>query len=664
MRFNLQTEKSKLEKARISNGRKGWRWRREQQQPDESDRWEEDEDKAMDCDGVVGGDDAVDDVNGGIECDEVYQEGSDVCDNGTQREAGTEMTNGDGVVTPRVGSVYSSWEEVERMFKDYGKKKGFGVIRGQSAYYVGTKKKRAITMRCECYGCPDMKLKSDEKKRQKNMEVGGCSGEELKFEGDASPKNVVALLGICGMWRKEETERSGDANALLKYFDRMQTDNDKFFHSFRVDEKGTLKDVFWADARSRAAYEEFGDVVYTFEWVFRQWLKCIGGRAPDGILTDQAVAMRQPIKMYAELKEELLEVVYDSFTKEEFDTRLCEFGEKYVAAVERRIMQEKEADDKGHKYTRNLLTGIPLEKYFQRTYTDAKFRAFQRECERLIYCYVKEEIAKGDQIYSYVIEDLVWKTGKGGIHEYLTPKRRRKHAVVEVCYHDPAKTERTKRFDKMNAVFDALAFESCGCERTCDIVMKGLKRISDEVRSYNVVHVDEGGGMRGVGDIDSVHSSEPIGSNTQKTAVSGTLHGEQTQAPAPPTDNSSVNVVGQSEGSQPSVRIDVVAESGPGEQAATVVCGDPPIPKKKGRPKGTRYKSPGEKGWKKANENGSKNGGTGGKRKYQVCEVQHTDVRNVYGVRNYVVATIMVSVNLGCQLRFEFDRELKTPYKL
>ncbi|KAL2930192.1 Protein FAR-RED IMPAIRED RESPONSE 1 [Bienertia sinuspersici] len=189
---------------------------------------------------------------------------------------------------------------------------------------------------------------------------------------------------------------------------------------------------------------------------------------------------------------------------------------------------------------------------------------------------------------------------------------RRKHAVVEVCYHDPAKTERTKRFDKLNAVFDVLAFESCGSERTCDIVMKGLKRISDEVRSYNGAHVDEGGGMRGVGDIDSVHSSEPIGSNTQRTTVSGTLHGEQTQAPSPPTDNSSVNIVGQSEGSQPSVRIDVVAGSGPGEQAATVVCGDPPIPKKKGRPKGTRYKGPGEKGWKKAKENGSKNGGTGG----------------------------------------------------
>ncbi|KAL2941656.1 Protein FAR1-RELATED SEQUENCE 6 [Bienertia sinuspersici] len=291
-------------------------------------------------------------------------------------------------------------------------------------------------------------------------------------------------------------------------------------------------------------------------------------------------------------------------------------------------------------------------------------------------------------ISTYVIEDRVWKTGKGGIHEYLTPKRRlyncehnivekeircsckmfethgilcrhvirvmdmnlyeeppekyvlrrwrkdirRKHAVVEVCYHDPAKTERTKRFDKMNAVFDALAFESCGCERTCDIVMKGLKRISDEVRSYNVVHVDEGGGMRGVGDIDSVHSSEPIGSNTQRTAVSGTLHGEQPKLQL----------------LQPTTRVLMLWDSrrvrSPVSALTSFQIQDRVnklqqwyveivlYRRKKVGQKVLATKSPGEKGWKKANENGSKNGGTG--------------------------------VNRGCKLRFEFDRELKTSYML
>ncbi|KAL2894894.1 B3 domain-containing protein REM20 [Bienertia sinuspersici] len=339
----LQREKTKLEKAENKQWKKGRRWKGSSNN----------QMKAKDGEDAVQGagldelhvDQCVGDSNTEIRLSS--GSGYNMCDNGTQREDVTEMTNGDGVVTLRVGSVYSSWEEVERMFKVYGKKKGFGVIRGHSVYYGGTKKKRAMTMRCECY---------------------------------------------------------------------------------RI--------------------------------------------------------------------------------------------EHFTASMRSRVLKDIDAR-------------VPL----------------------------------------------------ANIH----------------------------------------AFESCGCERTCDIVMNGLKRISDEVRSYSVAHVDEGGGMRGVGDIDSVHSSEPISSTTQRTAVSRTLHGEQTQAPAPPIDNLSANVAGQSDGSKPSFRIDIVSDSGPGEHVATVVCGDPPLPKKKGRPKVTCYKSPGEKDWKKANENGSKNGGSGGKRKYHICEVQYSD---------------------------------------
>ncbi|KAL2937672.1 Protein FAR-RED IMPAIRED RESPONSE 1 [Bienertia sinuspersici] len=522
----------------------------------------------MECAEGVGRDDAVDDVIDGNECDEVYDVGSyaatgagleeldvEQCagesniaisrgsvsgfiigDDATQREDVSDTRNVNGVVTPAVGSVYNSWEEVERMFK------------GQSAYYGGTKNRRAMTMRCECYGCPDMKIKNDEKKRQKDMEIGGYSGEELILR---RRRKVRASLNRDHLWeiRKVTLEHSGHnpepgQAKLVKWYrmkhfttsmrsrvfndidagvplanihgsnarERDGLQNMPIIEDMRhvVDErrrlkmeggdakallknfdhdKGTLKDLFWADARSRAAYEEFGDVVCfdstyltnkyhlpfvnfvavnhhgqtvffgyalvsvedadTFEWVFRQWLKCMGGRAPDGLLTDQAAAMRQPIKnVFSETRHRwciwhILRKLprklgrHENFTKEEFDsrweevtsdygivndewlsglfvemsmwvpaylkdqfwagmrttqrvesinsffdkfvtrlTRLCEFGEKYLAAVERRIMQEKEADEKGHKYTRNLLTGIPLEKYFQRMYTDAKFRAF------------------------------------------------------------------------------------------------------------------------------------------------------------------------------------------------------------------------------------------------------------------------------------------------
>ncbi|KAL2893893.1 Protein FAR-RED IMPAIRED RESPONSE 1 [Bienertia sinuspersici] len=238
-------------------------------------------------------------------------------------------------------------------------------------------------MRCECYGCPDMKLKSDEKKRQKTMEVGGCSGEELKFRRRrkskkcSCPVRVYASLNREQLWeiRKVSLEHighkpePGQAKLVKQYRmehftasmrSRVLNDIDAGvpvanIHGSIARERDGLQNMlimekdmrhvmeerrrlkmeggdanallkYFEHARSRAAYEEFGDVVCfdstyltnkyhlpfanfvgvnhhgqtvlfgcalvsvedadTFEWVFRQWLKCMGGRAPDGILKD------------------------------------------------------------------------------------------------------------------------------------------------------------------------------------------------------------------------------------------------------------------------------------------------------------------------------------------------------------------------------------------
>lgn len=41
----------------------------------------------------------------------------------------------------------------------------------------------------------------------------------------------------------------------------MQTQNSNFVFSMDLDDDGRLKNIFWADGRSREAYKEFGDVV-------------------------------------------------------------------------------------------------------------------------------------------------------------------------------------------------------------------------------------------------------------------------------------------------------------------------------------------------------------------------------------------------------------------
>ncbi|XP_028077431.1 protein FAR1-RELATED SEQUENCE 6-like isoform X1 [Camellia sinensis] len=129
----------------------------------------------------------------------------------------------------------------------------------------------------------------------------------------------------------------GDATAMHDYFLKMQVDNSDFFYAMDFNEKGRLRNVFWADARSRAAFKEFGDVVTfdttclvnkydlpfahfvgvnhhgqlmllgcalishedteTFTWLFQSWLACMYRCSPIAIITDHDIAMKKAIEI-------------------------------------------------------------------------------------------------------------------------------------------------------------------------------------------------------------------------------------------------------------------------------------------------------------------------------------------------------------------------------
>ncbi|XP_041001654.1 protein FAR1-RELATED SEQUENCE 5-like [Juglans microcarpa x Juglans regia] len=59
----------------------------------------------------------------------------------------------------------------------------------------------------------------------------------------------------------------GGAGALHEYFARMQYKNNGLFSLMDMDDDGRLKNIFWADSRSRASYKYFGDVV-TFDTTY------------------------------------------------------------------------------------------------------------------------------------------------------------------------------------------------------------------------------------------------------------------------------------------------------------------------------------------------------------------------------------------------------------
>jgi len=61
--------------------------------------------------------------------------------------------------------------------------------------------------------------------------------------------------------------KHGDAKALLTYFSRMSQLNKDFYFEIDFDEDSRIRNVFWANARTRAACKYFGDVI-SFETTY------------------------------------------------------------------------------------------------------------------------------------------------------------------------------------------------------------------------------------------------------------------------------------------------------------------------------------------------------------------------------------------------------------
>ncbi|XP_062171073.1 protein FAR1-RELATED SEQUENCE 5-like [Alnus glutinosa] len=186
------------------------------------------------------------------------------------------------------------------------------------------------------------------------VESGGF--ENLSF-GERDCRNYINKA-------RELNLGKGGAQALCDYFRRMQKQNSGFYYVIDVDDDCRLRNVFWADARSRAAYDFFGDVITfdttyltnkydmpfapfvgvnhhgqsillgaglisredtdTFVWLFKCWLECMNGQAPKAIMTDQDRAMKNAIAIGA-----INKCLYDSQTCEEYEENWKDLLEKY-----------------------------------------------------------------------------------------------------------------------------------------------------------------------------------------------------------------------------------------------------------------------------------------------------------------------------------------------
>ncbi|XP_041010521.1 protein FAR-RED IMPAIRED RESPONSE 1-like [Juglans microcarpa x Juglans regia] len=247
------------------------------------------------------------------ECDEV--------------EIDKEIGGDETIEEPTVGMQFSSVEEVHAYYMKYGKKKGFGVSKrnirqdddetviwfclacarggtSKSAVANVMKPRQTVKMGCKArintvlnveggytiskvildhtHACSSGKarhfrcFKKVDARIAKRLEINDEAGIRLS-------KNLKSLVVEARRYEnvtfKEEECRNyidkvrrlrlgvGGGVALCNYFEDMQKRNPEFYYKIDVDNEMRLKNVFWADARSRAVYESFRDVI-TFDTTY------------------------------------------------------------------------------------------------------------------------------------------------------------------------------------------------------------------------------------------------------------------------------------------------------------------------------------------------------------------------------------------------------------
>ncbi|XP_010266716.1 PREDICTED: protein FAR1-RELATED SEQUENCE 5-like [Nelumbo nucifera] len=166
------------------------------------------------------------------------------------------------------------------------------------------------------------------------------ASRELMSENVCGHENVEFissdLKNYLHSYRSGNMEK-GEAGGFLQYFQDMQSKDPSFVYAIQLDQAELITNLFWADAQMIIDYGHFGDVVLfdttyrtnnehrpfalfvgvnsykqsivfgvamlydetpnTFEWLFKTFIKTMGGKKPKTILIDDDAAMVNAINL-------------------------------------------------------------------------------------------------------------------------------------------------------------------------------------------------------------------------------------------------------------------------------------------------------------------------------------------------------------------------------
>ncbi|KAF2301393.1 hypothetical protein GH714_023594 [Hevea brasiliensis] len=239
-------------------------------------------------------------------------------------------------VPPAVGMEFESYDDAYNYYNCYAKEVGFRVRVKNSWFKRNSREKYGAVLCCSSQGfkrikdvnrlrketrtgCPAMiRMRLVDSKRWRVLEV---TLEHNHLLGAKIYKSIKKM----GTGNKRKSQSSSDAEVRTI----------KLYRALVIDAGGHLRNVFWIDARSRAACGYFSDVIYidntylsskyeiplvalvginhhgqsvllgcgllagetteSYIWMFKTWLTCLSGCAPQTIITDRCKVLQSAI---------------------------------------------------------------------------------------------------------------------------------------------------------------------------------------------------------------------------------------------------------------------------------------------------------------------------------------------------------------------------------
>ncbi|KAG6395513.1 hypothetical protein SASPL_146158 [Salvia splendens] len=138
-----------------------------------------------------------------------------------------------------------------------------------------------------------------------------CQQMQLMEIEHGGPESVGCTeRDIRNLERDMRDEQKGiNAETLVEFFTSEKEKNSSFFFDYETDSDNRFKRCFWADHKSRSAYNVFGDVVVfdstyntnndekteSYLWLLNKFMEAMPTRAPKAIITDQDPAMTKAL---------------------------------------------------------------------------------------------------------------------------------------------------------------------------------------------------------------------------------------------------------------------------------------------------------------------------------------------------------------------------------